>query len=72
MARGILSAIKPSVREEIDVAVQHEALVNVAFAGIEAAILCPYDVRQMPHDVTHADRTHPVVVDARGRRPSPT
>ena len=60
---------------EIDLAVQHEALINLAFAGVEAAILCPYDVRQLPDVVPDADRTHPVLVDTRDagrRRTTPT
>lgn len=53
--------------EEVDLAVQHEALINVAFAGVDAAILCPYDVKQLPHVVAHANRTHPVIVNVLGR-----
>jgi anti-sigma regulatory factor (Ser/Thr protein kinase) len=56
--------------EEIDVAVQHEALINVAFTGVEASILCPYDVRNLS-DLADADRTHPTIVDTTGRRASP-
>jgi anti-sigma regulatory factor (Ser/Thr protein kinase) len=55
--------------EEIDVAVQHEALINVAFPSVACTILCPYDVRNLP-DLGDAERTHPIVVDAHERRPS--
>ncbi|WP_433543891.1 anti-sigma factor RsbA family regulatory protein (plasmid) [Streptomyces sp. CA-294286] len=42
-------------------ATRHEALINLAFEGREAAILCPYDTA-LPEDVLAlAYRTHPVV-----------
>jgi anti-sigma regulatory factor (Ser/Thr protein kinase) len=49
---------------EYRVALQHEALINVALAGREATILCPYD-RQGLHATALADarRTHPVLVE---------
>ncbi|MEU4515529.1 anti-sigma factor RsbA family regulatory protein [Nonomuraea wenchangensis] len=50
---------------------QHEALINLAFAGREVTILCPYDVAALdPAIVEEAARTHPVLQDARGERPS--
>ncbi|QYC44335.1 hypothetical protein Nocox_33840 [Nonomuraea coxensis DSM 45129] len=50
---------------------QHEALINLAFAGCDAAILCPYDVAALaPEVVEEAARTHPVLLDAEGERPS--
>ncbi|MFE7166126.1 anti-sigma factor RsbA family regulatory protein [Streptomyces sp. NPDC057616] len=43
--------------------VQHEALINDAFRGREATILCPYDTRrQAPHVIADAHATHPTVV----------
>lgn len=46
---------------------QHEALINAAFAGRAATILCPYNARLLdPAWVEDAYRTHPVVVDATG------
>ncbi len=56
--------------EEIDPCVQHEALINVAFDGIEASILCPYDVAQLADMVPYAEATHPIVVDGGDRRAS--
>jgi anti-sigma regulatory factor (Ser/Thr protein kinase) len=56
--------------EEITPAVQHEALINVAFEGADVAILCPYDVAELAGVVPYAECTHPVVVDHRGRRSS--
>src|SRR5581483_1379001 len=45
-----------------------EAIVNVAFAGTGAAILCPYDLRVLPTAVLDgARRTHPLAVHG-GRR----
>ena len=42
---------------------QHEALINAAFAGRAATILCPYDVAALdPAWVDDAHRTHPVMV----------
>ncbi|MFE5262143.1 anti-sigma factor RsbA family regulatory protein [Streptomyces coelicoflavus] len=46
---------------------QHEALINAAFAGRPATILCPYDETRLAPDVlADALLTHPTVV-ARGR-----
>jgi anti-sigma regulatory factor (Ser/Thr protein kinase) len=54
--------------EEIGPCVQHEALINVAFDGIDAMILCPYDVVHLSHIVSAAEHTHPVIVERDGRR----
>ncbi len=54
--------------DEIGPCVQHEALINVAFAGVDAMILCPYDVAGLPDIVSDAERTHPVIVEADGTR----
>jgi anti-sigma regulatory factor (Ser/Thr protein kinase) len=41
---------------------QHEALINAAFAGRDATILCPYDTTRLnPAWIRDAHRTHPVV-----------
>ena len=46
---------------------QHEALINAAFAGRNATILCPYDTELLHPDwVDDAYRTHPVLWDAGG------
>lgn len=43
---------------------QHEALINAAFRGRDATILCPYDaVRLDPVVLADAAATHPVVVE---------
>jgi anti-sigma regulatory factor (Ser/Thr protein kinase) len=52
--------------------VQHEALINLAFAGRPVTILCPYDAEHLDQQVlADAARTHPVLVDADGSRRSP-
>jgi anti-sigma regulatory factor (Ser/Thr protein kinase) len=56
---------------EYPACVQHEALINVAFAGRDVSILCPYDVRQLPPEVVlDAETTHPVLVDGDARTAS--
>ncbi|MEH1100846.1 sensor histidine kinase [Micromonospora sp. CPCC 205561] len=51
---------------------QHEALINMAFAGRDATVLCPYDSGGLDADVlADAHATHPILVDGAGRRPSP-
>ncbi len=48
---------------ELCEATRHEALINVAFAGAAASILCPYDrARLAPGVIANAERTHPVLV----------
>ncbi|QFZ72538.1 sensor histidine kinase [Streptomyces fagopyri] len=48
---------------EYPACVQHEALINTAFGGREATILCPYDARALSRDVlADARATHPVVI----------
>lgn len=58
---------------EYPACVQHEALINLAFAGQDIAILCPYDVSRlglsMVHDVAC---THPTVASGRARTVSPS
>ena len=50
---------------------QHEALINLAFAGRDVTILCPYDaVRLPPAVLADAEATHPVLLDRTGRRDS--
>ncbi|MFE9449555.1 anti-sigma factor RsbA family regulatory protein [Streptomyces sp. NPDC006739] len=50
---------------EYPACVQHEALINAAFQGREATILCPYDtVRLDPRVLADAHATHPTVIPA--------
>ncbi|HWG98165.1 MAG TPA: sensor histidine kinase [Pilimelia sp.] len=56
--------------EEVPLAIQHEALINRAFAGRLATILCPYDADQLDASIlSFANRTHPVVSDGEQARP---
>lgn len=56
---------------EYPACVQHEALINVAFAGRDAAILCPYDVSALDRTaVEDAERTHPRLATGAGTRTS--
>jgi anti-sigma regulatory factor (Ser/Thr protein kinase) len=56
---------------EYPACVQHEALINAAFAGRDVTILCPYDLATLD-DTAIADAyvTHPVVWDGNGGVPS--
>jgi anti-sigma regulatory factor (Ser/Thr protein kinase) len=56
---------------EYPACLQHEALINHAFAGRHATILCPYDADRLDAQVlADAAATHPVLADAEGERPS--
>jgi anti-sigma regulatory factor (Ser/Thr protein kinase) len=47
----------------------HEALINAAFVGKNAMILCPYNAQDLPDKaLVDAYRTHPVMVDWAGNR----
>ena len=51
---------------------QHEALINAAFAGRAATILCPYDASRLdPVWLRDAYHTHPVIASPDGYRTSP-
>jgi anti-sigma regulatory factor (Ser/Thr protein kinase) len=48
---------------ELREATKHEALINLAFAGAEAEILCPYDSTTLaPAVLADARRTHPLLL----------
>jgi anti-sigma regulatory factor (Ser/Thr protein kinase) len=52
---------------------QHEALINYAFEGRHATILCPYDAERLDEQVlTDAYATHPVVISGGRQRSSPS
>ncbi len=45
---------------ELQEAARHEALMNLAFAGSDIQVLCPYNARSLPQPVlSDARRTHP-------------
>ncbi|MGW2272513.1 anti-sigma factor RsbA family regulatory protein [Streptomyces yangpuensis] len=57
---------------EVREATRHEALVNTAFAGRPATVLCPYDVAGLaPAVVSDARRTHPTSIERGQDLPSP-
>jgi anti-sigma regulatory factor (Ser/Thr protein kinase) len=50
---------------------QHEALINPAFEGLDAIILCPYNTSELePQVLADALRTHPVVWTSTRHYPS--
>ncbi|MGN9847508.1 anti-sigma factor RsbA family regulatory protein [Nonomuraea sp. H19] len=52
---------------EYPAAAQHEALINLSFAGRHVTILCPYDATNLdPEILREAARTHPVLRDVTG------
>jgi anti-sigma regulatory factor (Ser/Thr protein kinase) len=56
---------------ELCEATRHEALINLALAGVPVRILCPYDTARLdPGIIANAEHTHPVVI--RGERPRPS
>jgi anti-sigma regulatory factor (Ser/Thr protein kinase) len=56
---------------EYPACVQHEALINLAFAGRAVTILCPYDAAGLPAGVlADAAATHPVLIDEDGEHRS--
>ncbi|CNG48295.1 regulator of sigma factor [Mycobacterium tuberculosis] len=56
---------------EYPACVQHEALINLAFAGRAVSILCPYDASGLgPVALADARATHPTVIDRHGERAS--
>lgn len=58
---------------EYPACVQHEALINAAFRGRAATVLCPYDAARLPARVLEdAHITHPAVVPAGSRSARPS
>ncbi|MFF5228470.1 anti-sigma factor RsbA family regulatory protein [Dactylosporangium sp. NPDC000521] len=54
--------------DEYPACVQHEAMINVAFQGREASILCLYDAGHLEsHMVKDSYATHPMMIDAGAR-----
>lgn len=46
---------------------RYESVINVAFAGADASIICPYDLRTVPPEVAdEVGRTHPELVTGYG------
>jgi anti-sigma regulatory factor (Ser/Thr protein kinase) len=46
---------------------RHEAVVNLAFAGMPITFVCPYDARVLPPEIIeHAHSTHPAICSGDG------
>lgn len=59
-------------QDEYPACVQHEALINHAFAGRHVTILCPYDTGTLdPQVIADAHTTHPVLIEDAVERVSP-
>ncbi|MGR6319692.1 sensor histidine kinase [Micromonospora soli] len=57
--------------QEYPACAQHEAAINWALAGREVSVLCPYDAgRLAPGVLAEARRTHPLLLDGGGSRPT--
>ena len=57
--------------EELGACVQHEALINSALSDVDTTILCLYDATNLSRAaLADVARTHPVVMNGRGRRRS--
>jgi anti-sigma regulatory factor (Ser/Thr protein kinase) len=57
--------------DELRETARHEALINVAFAGAAATILCPYDAADLSDSIiADATRTHPELVRSGHELPS--
>ena len=58
--------------DEYPACAEHEALINVALAGTDAYVLCPYDIAHLGRDVlVDATRTHPTLASGGERWHSP-
>ena len=57
---------------EYPACVQHEALINVAFADRPVTIVCPYDTARLdPAVLADAECTHPLLIEHGQWRPNP-
>jgi anti-sigma regulatory factor (Ser/Thr protein kinase) len=56
--------------EELREVFRHEALLNLALAGAQVSILCPYDTRLGGAVIACAEQTHPAVIHGSRREPS--
>ncbi|MBC6445629.1 sensor histidine kinase [Actinokineospora xionganensis] len=57
--------------EEYPACVQHEALIEDAFAGRPVSILCPYDMAVGPAALADAMATHPSILEGARGTPNP-
>jgi anti-sigma regulatory factor (Ser/Thr protein kinase) len=46
---------------------RHDSVLNLAFAGSPASVICAYDARELtPEIIEHAESTHPLIVGPEG------
>lgn len=65
--RVIGEPVWPGPGPELREWMRYESVVNVAFAGSDASIICPYDLRRVPPPVAESiGRTHPELVTGYG------
>jgi anti-sigma regulatory factor (Ser/Thr protein kinase) len=74
--RAVRCVVQPlwdaQTREQLRETIRHEALVNLAFASTQVAILCPYDVGRLDAGIiAAAEQTHPALIRDGAARPSP-
>lgn len=69
--RGISDPLWPGASEDVEDWRQNEALFNIAFGSTRLRLLCPYDATAAsPEDLNWVNRTHHLLVDREGERPS--
>jgi anti-sigma regulatory factor (Ser/Thr protein kinase) len=52
---------------------RHEAVINLAFAGLPVTFACPYDAGSLPPEIIdHAEHTHPSILTSGGSSDSPS
>jgi anti-sigma regulatory factor (Ser/Thr protein kinase) len=56
--------------EELWEVFRHEALLNIALAGVPVRVLCPYDTSLPRRMISCAEATHPVITSGEGWQPS--
>jgi anti-sigma regulatory factor (Ser/Thr protein kinase) len=72
--RGIGEPVWPGRRpDEVVECMHHEQLLNVAFAGRDFELVCPYDISALPAEVVDgATRSHPYAGSCTSRAPNPS
>jgi CheY-like chemotaxis protein len=71
--RVVAEVVWPESLATLDVAAwkRYEAGVSAALADVPVSFICAYDTRELPAEIiTDAQRTHPILRDANGARPS--
>jgi DcmR-like sensory protein len=72
---SLAEVVWPESLATLDVAAwkRYEAGVSAALAEVPVSFICAYDTRELPAEIiADAQRTHPILRDANGARPSST